>query len=858
MWAATIDHRYSFEVLMPDITVSTALIALPAPTRSAASIATIIAQTIADEIAARPAQVRAAVELLDGGATVPFIARYRKEVTEGLDDTQLRNLETRLSYLREMEERRDAILASIAEQGKLSQVLINDLLAADSKSRLEDLYLPYKPKRRTRAQIAREAGLEPLADALLTDPSIAPEERAKIFVDADQGVTDIAAALDGARAILIERFGEDAALVGELREWLQTKGVLRAKVLTGKENAGAKFRDYFDHSESLAKIPSHRMLALLRGRREDMLSVELEPTIDIEQGHAYAEGRVALAAGIRAQGRAADRWLLDTCRLAWRARLLMTLSLELIGSAREKAENEAISVFGDNLKDLLLAAPAGPRTVLGLDPGLRTGVKVAVVDATGKLVATDTIYPHEPKRQWDASLARLKLLCAEHKVELIAIGNGTASRETDALAGELIAKHAQLKMTKVVVSEAGASVYSASELAAREFPNLDVSLRGAVSIARRLQDPLAELVKIEPKAIGVGQYQHDVNPYAMARALDARVEDCVNAVGVFVNTASAALLARVAGLSTSVAENIVAHRDQHGAFKTRRALLKVPRLGEKTFEQCAGFLRIANGDEPLDASSVHPEAYPVVERIVKACGRPIAHVIGDTSTLRALKPEQFTDERFGLPTVRDIFKELEKPGRDPRPEFKAARFAEGIETVSDLKPGMVLEGVVTNVAAFGAFVDIGVHQDGLVHISALSDTFVKDPRAVVKVGDVVKVKVMEIDLPRKRIALTCRLDDVPGESRGSKREENNGPINRKDQRNESRNSRSTHPNSTGSSNTSSNNAGSEKTGSDKAGSDKAGSNKAGSNHAGSSKARSNSGAAPANTAMADAFRALKR
>ena len=792
---------------------------IAAPVRSAASIAAVIAQTIAEEIVAQPAQVRAAVGLLDEGATVPFIARYRKEVTGGLDDTQLRNLETRLIYLREMEDRRDAILASIAEQGKLTQALVNDLLAADSKSRLEDLYLPYKPKRRTKAQIAREAGLEPLADAILADPSVAPDERAKTFVDVDKGVADAAAALDGARAILIERFGENAALVGELRDWLQTKGVLRAKVVAGKEHEGAKFRDYFDHSESLANIPSHRMLALLRGRREDMLSVDLEPTTDVEQGNAYAEGRVALAAGIAMQGRPADKWLGDTCRLAWRARLLMNLSLELITAAREKAENEAISVFGDNLKDLLLAAPAGPRTVLGLDPGLRTGVKVAIVDATGKLVATDTIYPHEPKRQWDGSIARLKQLCAEHKVELIAIGNGTASRETDKLAGELMAKHPEFKLTRIVVSEAGASVYSASELAAREFPNLDVSLRGAVSIARRLQDPLAELVKIEPKAIGVGQYQHDVNPYALARSLDAKVEDCVNAVGVHVNTASAALLARVAGLSSSVAENIITYRDTHGAFRTRRELLKVPRLGEKTFEQCAGFLRVADGDQPLDASSVHPEAYPVVERIVKACGRPVAQLIGDTATLRNLKLEQFTDERFGLPTVRDIVKELEKPGRDPRPEFKAARFADGVEKISDLVPGMVLEGVVTNVAAFGAFVDIGVHQDGLVHISALSDKFVKDPRSVVKVGDVVKVKVMEVDAPRKRIGLTCRLDDVPGETRGGKREER-----------------------------------------DSAGGNRNGGRDARAQGANNSnpKPRPGNAAAPANTAMADALRALKR
>ncbi|WP_245584278.1 Tex family protein [Silanimonas lenta] len=755
--------------------------ALPAPARDPAAIAAGIARRIAEGIGAQPAQVRAAIELLDGGATVPFIARYRKEVTGGLDDTQLRELEQQLGYLRELEERRDAILASIAEQGKLTKALLEDLLAADSKARLEDLYLPYKPKRRTKAQIAREAGLEPLADAILADPSVAPEERAAAFVDAEKGVADVAAALDGARAILIERLAENAALVGELREWLQQKGVLRSRVMPGKEAEGAKYRDYFEHVEPIATIPSHRMLALLRGRREEILAVDLEPTADLEAGHAYAEGRVALAAGITPKGRAADAWLLATCRLAWRARLLMHLSVELLAAAREKAEAEAIAVFGENLKDLLLAAPAGPRPVLGLDPGLRTGVKVAVVDATGKLVATDTIYPHEPKRQWEASIARLAELCAAHRVELIAIGNGTASRETDRLAGELIARHPALKLTKVVVSEAGASVYSASELAAREFPELDVSLRGAVSIARRLQDPLAELVKIEPKSIGVGQYQHDVNQYALARALDARVEDCVNAVGVFVNTASAPLLARVSGLSATVAENIVRYRDEHGAFRSRRELLKVPRLGEKTFEQCAGFLRIAGGEEPLDASAVHPEAYPVVEKIVKACGRPVTQLIGDTATLRSLKLEQFTDERFGLPTVRDIVKELEKPGRDPRPEFKAARFAEGIEDLKDLRPGMVLEGVVTNVAAFGAFVDIGVHQDGLVHISALSERFVKDPREVVKVGDVVKVKVLEVDVARRRIALTRRLDDVPGEARGGRREERPGPDGRSGQ-----------------------------------------------------------------------------
>ncbi|WP_058197011.1 Tex family protein, partial [Xanthomonas translucens] len=720
-----------------------------------------IANTIAAEIGAQPAQARAAIALLDEGASVPFIARYRKEVTGGLDDTQLRNLETRLTYLRELEDRRAAVLASIDEQGKLSAELRAEILAADTKSRLEDLYLPYKPKRRTRAQIAREAGLEPLADGLLADPSLTPDSFAAGFVDTDKGVADVKAALEGARAILMERWGEDAALVGELRGWLAEIGVIRARVAEGKEQEGAKYRDYFDHAEALAQIPSHRLLALFRARREEIVYLELDPGSDAEAGHQYAEGRVALRAGIANQGRPGDRWLLDACRLTWRAKLHMHLLLDLFNQAREKAEAEAIAVFGDNLQDLMLAAPAGARVTLGLDPGIRTGCKIAVVDATGKLLATDTIYPHEPRKQWDQSLHTLKQLCTQHGVELIAIGNGTASRETDKLAADLIKQNPQLTLEKIVVSEAGASVYSASEFAAREFPQLDVSLRGAVSIARRLQDPLAELVKIEPKAIGVGQYQHDVDQYRLARALDARVEDCVNAVGVHVNTASAALLSRVSGLSASVAENIVRHRDDNGPFKRRKDLLKVPRLGDKTFEQCAGFLRIADGDEPLDASSVHPEAYPVVERIVGATGKPIKALIGDGGFLRALKPDQFTDEKFGVPTVRDILKELEKPGRDPRPEFKAARFADGVEDIKDLKPGMVLEGVVSNVAAFGAFVDIGVHQDGLVHISALSDSYVKDPRDVVKAGDIVKVKVLEVDVARKRIALTRRLDDAP-------------------------------------------------------------------------------------------------
>ena len=738
-----------------------------------------IAQTIATDIAAQPAQVTAAIALLDEGATVPFIARYRKEVTGGLDDTQLRLLEERLSYLRELEDRRAAVIASIEEQGKMSDALRADLLAADTKARLEDLYLPYKPKRRTKGQIAREAGLEPLADALFSDPSLTPEAVAAGYVDTEKGVADVKAALDGARAILLERFAEDAGLVGEMRNFLHAHGRVRARVIAGKETEGAKYRDYFDHVEAVAQIPSHRLLALFRASKEGIIDLALLPfsssapkivasdALDdaIAAGHAEAEGRVAVHVGIADQGRAGDRWLLDTVRQTWRVKLHLHLTIDLFGQARAAAEDEAIRIFGDNLKDLLMAAPAGPKVVMGLDPGIRTGVKVAVVDATGKLLDTATVFPHEPRRQWDASLAELGVLCKKHGVTLIAIGNGTASRETDKLAGELIAKLPGAKIGKIVVSEAGASVYSASELAAKEFPTLDVSLRGAVSIARRLQDPLAELVKIDPKSIGVGQYQHDVNQVKLARTLDARVEDCVNAVGVDVNTASAPLLARVAGLSASVAENVVKHRDANGAFTSRKALLKVPRLGEKAFEQCAGFLRIADGDNPLDASSVHPEAYPLVERILASSGREVKQVIGDTGFLRSLKPENFTDEKFGLPTVRDILKELEKPGRDPRPEFKTAAFAEGIEDIRDLKPGMILEGVVSNVAAFGAFVDLGVHQDGLVHVSALSDKFVKDPREVVKAGDIVKVKVMEVDIPRQRIGLSMRLSDEPGQTR---------------------------------------------------------------------------------------------
>jgi uncharacterized protein len=751
-----------------------------------------IEHRIAADIAARPDQVAAAVALIDEGATVPFIARYRKEVTGGLDDTQLRLLEERLSYLRELEERRAAILDSVREQDKLTPELEAQLREADSKARLEDLYLPYKPKRRTKAQIAREAGLEPLADQLLNDPTQAPDARAQSFIDAARGIADTKAALDGARAILMERFAEQPELVGELRDWLHTNARVHARVVAGKENEGAKFRDYFDHHEPIKSIPSHRLLALFRARNEGIVDLELEPTAAsrtptqsaplstpspanapdpaVLAGHQYCEARIAHRFAVESRGRPGDAWLTETCRLTWRAKLHLHLTLDLFGAAREAAENEAIRVFGENLKDLLLAAPAGPKVVMGLDPGMRTGTKLAIVDATGKVLVTHTIYPHAPQNQWDAAIAQLAAACAKFGVNLIAIGNGTASRETERLVGELIKKHPELAIGRVVVSEAGASVYSASEIAAREFPQMDVSLRGAVSIARRLQDPLAELVKIDPKAIGVGQYQHDVNQVKLARALEARVEDCVNAVGVDANTASAALLARVAGLSSTVADNIVRHRDEHGPFRSRRALRDVPRLGDRAFEQAAGFLRIPDGDDPLDASSVHPEAYPVVQRIVATSGRAVRDVIGDGAFLRALDPSRFTDERFGLPTVRDILKELEKPGRDPRPQFVTPSFIEGVEDIKDLKPGMVLEGRVSNVAAFGAFVDIGVHQDGLVHVSALSSKFVKDPREVVKAGDIVKVKVLEIDLARKRIALTLRLDDAPGEptSRGGR------------------------------------------------------------------------------------------
>ncbi|KAF7598949.1 MAG: RNA-binding transcriptional accessory protein [Candidatus Dactylopiibacterium carminicum] len=737
-----------------------------------------IHERIATELAAQPRQVIAAIELLDGGATVPFIARYRKEVTGGLDDTQLRTLEERLGYLRELEERRTAVLASIEEQGKLTPPLRAEIENAESKQRLEDLYLPYKQKRRTKAQIAREAGIEPLADALLADPSLKPEEEAAKYFNVDAGFADAKEVLDGARQILMERFAENAELVGQLREYVGEHGVVRVSVAEGKENdsEAAKFRDYFTYSEKLGNIPSHRALALFRGRNEDVLRVKLALDSDPEDGSRSpepnpCERKILVAAGIKDQGRAADKWLVDTARWTWSVKLALSMELDLMGKLRERAEEEAIRVFAQNLKALLLAAPAGAKTTMGLDPGIRTGVKVAVVDATGKLLDTATVYPHEPRRDWDGALHTLTGLIEKHGVQLIAIGNGTASRETDKLAGELIARLKQPSppaplpqgargaITKIVVSEAGASVYSASELAAKEFPELDVSLRGAVSIARRLQDPLAELVKIEPKAIGVGQYQHDLNQGKLAKSLDAVVEDCVNAVGVDVNTASAALLTCISGLNTTLAQNIVAHRDANGAFSSRAALKKVPRLGDKTFEQCAGFLRINEGDNPLDRSAVHPEAYPVVEKILADVKLKARDLIGDSAVLKNLDARKYTDERFGLPTVQDILRELDKPGRDPRPEFKTASFREGVEAIKDLEAGMLLEGVVTNVTAFGAFVDIGVHQDGLVHVSALANRFIKDPAEVVKAGDIVKVKVVEVDLPRKRIALTMRLSD---------------------------------------------------------------------------------------------------
>ncbi len=725
-------------------------------------------QRIAAEIGASERQVSAAVELLDGGATVPFIARYRKEATGKLDDAQLRTLEERLRYLRELDARRAAILESIRGQGKLGSELEAQIMAADSKARLEDIYLPYKPKRRTRAQIAREAGLEPLADRLLTDPVVDPQVGAAAFVDAAKGVPDVAAALEGARAILGERFAEDADLIGTMRERMWSRGRLVSRVRDGRRESGAKFADYFDFAERFTRLPSHRILALFRGEKEEILDLALEPEEPLPPGRDGQDGRdgrsdyelqIARRFAIPPSGRPASGWLTDTVRSAWRTRISAHLGIDLRMRLWQVAQDEAVRVFAANLRDLLLAAPAGARPVMGLDPGFRTGVKVAVVDATGKVVATETIHPHEPRRRFDEAVAVLARLARAHHVELVAIGNGTASRETDKLVGEVIKLHPELELTKVMVSEAGASVYSASAYASRELPGLDVSLRGAVSIARRLQDPLAELVKIEPKSIGVGQYQHDLSETRLSRSLDAVVEDCVNAVGVDVNTASAPLLARVSGISDGLAAGIVAHRDAAGRFRSRRALKAVPRLGPKAFEQCAGFLRIRDGDDPLDASAVHPEAYPVVRRILRVTGGDVTGLIGNTAVLRGLTPAQFADATFGLPTVTDILTELRKPGRDPRPAFTTASFKEGVEALGDLRPGMVLEGVVTNVAAFGAFVDVGVHQDGLVHISAMSKSFVTDPRDVVKPGDIVRVMVLAVDIARKRISLTLRLDD---------------------------------------------------------------------------------------------------
>ncbi|KHD23422.1 transcription accessory protein [Vibrio caribbeanicus] len=729
-----------------------------------------ICHMIAQELNVRTEQVTAAVNLIDDGNTVPFIARYRKEVTGGLDDTQLRNLDSRLSYLRELDDRRQTILKSIQEQGKLSAELEAEINQADSKTRLEDLYLPYKPKRRTKGQIAIEAGLEPLADKLWNEPQTDPDSEAERYICADKGVADAKAALDGARAIIMERIAEDANLLEKIRHHLNRNAELVARVVEGKEREGEKFKDYFEHNEALSKVPSHRALAMLRGRNEGFLTLSMNADPEQEEGvrQSYCETIIADHYGISLSSAPADGWRKQVISWAWRIKVSMHMETELMGAMKERAEIEAIEVFATNLKDLLMAAPAGPRATLGLDPGLRTGSKIAVVDSTGKVLATETIYPHPPQNQYDKSAQVVAAMVKQFNVDLIAIGNGTASRETDRFVADLI-KRNNLKVQKIMVSEAGASVYSASELAAKEFPNLDVSLRGAVSIARRLQDPLAELVKIDPKSIGVGQYQHDVSQSMLAKRLDAVVEDCVNAVGVDVNTASPALLTRVAGLSSTIAQNIVDYRDEHGRFEARTTLKKVARLGPKAFEQCAGFLRIMDGKNPLDASSVHPEAYPVVKAIAEKNSKDVKSLIGDTQFLRGLHAVDYTDDSFGLPTVTDIIKELDKPGRDPRPEFKTATFAEGVNSVSDLEPGMVLEGVVSNVANFGAFVDIGVHQDGLVHISALTDKYVADPREVVKAGDIVKVKVMEVDVQRKRIGLSMRLTDEPGQDNRAQR-----------------------------------------------------------------------------------------
>jgi len=726
-----------------------------------------ITAAIADQLNVSIRQVDAAVALLDEGATVPFIARYRKEVTGGLDDTQMRTLEERLRYLRELEDRRAAIISSIEEQGKMTAELMNDIVSADTKNRLEDLYLPYKPKRRTKGQIAIEAGLEPLADALFANPDLTPDDEAQSFINAENGVADTKAALDGAKYILMERFAENPELIGKLREFMQNEAKVSSRLIAGKESEGAKFQDYFEYDEPLKTVPSHRALACFRGRNEGILSLAL--TVGEEGESNPCEALIAEQFEIKNQGRAGDKWMSEVIRWTWRIKLSTHLETDLFGGLREQAESGAIDVFADNLKDLLLAAPAGERATIGLDPGLRTGVKVAVVDSTGKVLDHCAIYPNPPQKRIAESAAVLANLIRKYDVELISIGNGTASRETDKFVGDLLKEHPDLNAKKVMVNEAGASIYSASELAAREFPDLDVTIRGAVSIARRLQDPLAELVKIEPKSIGVGQYQHDVSQVHLARQLDAVVEDCVNAVGVDVNTASAPLLARVSGLTSTLAQNIVDWRDLNGAFTAREQLKEVRRFGDKTFEQAAGFLRISNGDNPLDRSAVHPESYGVVARIAEANSKAVNDLIGDSSFLRAVNPKEFADEKFGVPTITDIISELDKPGRDPRPEFKTAEFKEGVEKVSDLVPGMVLEGTVTNVTNFGAFVDVGVHQDGLVHISAMSNSFIKDPREVVKAGDIVKVKVMEVEVDRKRIGLSMRLSDEPGESNKSAR-----------------------------------------------------------------------------------------
>ncbi|WP_269518114.1 Tex family protein [Alteromonas sp. BMJM2] len=725
-----------------------------------------IINKIAEELSVQASQVNAAVKLLDGGATVPFIARYRKEATEGLDDTQLRNLEQRLTYLRELEERRDVILRSIDEQGKLTDELKASIGNADSKTTLEDLYLPFKPRRRTKGQIAIEAGLAPLADLLFNEPDTNIEGAANQYVNAEKGVADSKAALEGARFILMERFAEDAALLGKVRHYLTENAHLKSVVAPGKEKDAAKYKDYFSHSEKYKGVPSHRALAMFRGRNEGLLHIQIDADPQQEEkGPSHCEHIIASHYSISHRGRSADDFLAQVVQWTWKIKIGLHMETELFSALRERAEKEAIDVFAKNLNDLLMAAPAGAKTTMGLDPGLRTGVKVAIVDSTGKVLATNTIFPHAPQNQWDKSSRTLTTLCKQYKVDLISIGNGTGSRETDKLVGEMLKNNSDLSAQKIMVSEAGASVYSASELASKELPTLDVSIRGAVSIARRLQDPLAELVKIEPKAIGVGQYQHDVSQSQLGKSLDRVIEDCVNAVGVDLNTASPALLSYVSGLNKTLAHNIVKLRDSKGAFSNRKALLDVERLGPKAYEQAAGFLRIVNGSNPLDASSVHPEAYPVVDRIVDTAAVAVNDIIGNTELLKSLSPEEFTNDDFGIPTIKDIFKELEKPGRDPRPEFKTASFKEGVEKITDLEAGMILEGVVSNVANFGAFVDVGVHQDGLVHISALTNKFISDPREVVKAGDIVKVKVMEVDVARKRISFTMRLEDTPNQSR---------------------------------------------------------------------------------------------